>query len=253
MDSQSPNRTVQSGNPQVRYIARNARRCSAVAMRRPRPWSSTTPSVVDDDRDDHPVTGDPAHRFGWDRLPVERLTHRVLMRAVGERGGVDQHRHLGRAPLTGAGPVMAATKASARSWSKRPGFGVGLGPFGGDGGVQRRRRCGRRLPGPRRGGCGTARSAGRSNGAGTVAGGSAPAAATRHRQTGGGRGHGHGVRTSRPTTPPPCPPTRRPAPPTAHARRRSTCPATRATASTCPAATVPAASASCSSGMSAHT
>jgi hypothetical protein len=34
-----------AGNPQVRYIARNARRWSAVATRRPRPWSSTAPSV----------------------------------------------------------------------------------------------------------------------------------------------------------------------------------------------------------------
>ena len=86
--------------------------------------------AVDDERDDHRVTGDAAHRLGWDGLPVERLTHRVRMRAVGEGGGVDQHGHLGRAALLAA--AWSGERGDERVGTQlveRARFGLRLGPL----------------------------------------------------------------------------------------------------------------------------
>ena len=106
-------------------------------MRRLWPWFNTTPWASTTIGHDHRVTGDPAHRLRWDGLPVERLGHRVLMRAVGEGGGVDQHGHLGRAAL------LAAAR-SGEGGDERigpqlvpgPCFGVRLGPLRRNHGVQ---------------------------------------------------------------------------------------------------------------------
>ena len=107
-----------AGNPQVRYIARNARRWSAVATRRPRPWSSTAPSasrtvgrMVASQAIRRIVSGgtgcpsEVSHtEWGW------RPSARVAW-------SMSTDTSAGRRPPALRGAVVRVTKASARSWS----------------------------------------------------------------------------------------------------------------------------------------
>ena len=98
--------------------------------------------AVEHDRDDRRVAGDPAHRLGWHRLSVGRLTDAVVVGAIGQRVVVDQHRHLRRATLTGAWAGDGGDERVGAQLIERALFGLRLRPLRGDGRVQRCRHPG---------------------------------------------------------------------------------------------------------------
>ena len=195
--SQSANRTVQPGWAQVRYIARNARRCSRVASRCSRPTSRSTPAPFN-------TTGirlASQHRrrtvVRRQRLAVAGLTDAVVVEPGAQGVQSMSTETSGTRRSVVRAPVTNADHGVGLQLIETPLLVVGLGLFGGDRRIQGGRHTGVGLrvqlqmgvahpgvpvdPPPQ----------------GRVAGATVHGSRPRHRATGSGPGPASPVRTPR--------------------------------------------------------